>query len=540
MGTSSPNIPAKKRPTRNLLTHDTVFWLLIGLSLIPIWITRYPPLQDYPDWLLQAQILRHLNDPALGFSTYYAALIVPVPNLGSIALIYLLSFVAPIEIAGKLALSCYAIALPLAVVYFLRATQARSTALEYLGLLLVYNYFFYMGYIGYLFGLALLMALIGYLWRRRFQPTGGAWLVLALGSVGLFLTHLMPWATLGFVCVSWAVLWRKQLGARRLLWLAAAFAPSLILLVFYVRMSAGQLVIVPYPPSSLLYNKIGSFIEPLILAPGFRPWPNVAPPLLLDAGLLAGVGAMVGVALRAARQQARAASVALIDSSSLLIAFGLAVMMAVLPFWFGGLVRPDERLTIPAALLTLAAVRWPRPTWRYDAALILIVIGMLVFHTATFVRGGDEMARLVNSLASFVGREEHPYFLRVPGACAQTPAEQWLPIIEPGPRAGFYLSAQRGGNNRQILDTGLVMAKNAIPFENRMLWPRLLSQLEAQLPDLQAEIFPEYSVIVLFGCPQPMERVAGQLSPAFTPVTSPEIPRSSYLFVLQRPDRPQP
>jgi len=539
METSLSHTPAARRRPWHLLTHDRLFWLLIGLSLIPIWITRYPPLQDYPEWLLQAQILRRLNDPALGFAAHYTTLAVPVPNVGSVALIYLLNFVAPIEVAGKLALSCYVIAFSLAVVYFLRAIQARSTALEYLGVLLAYNYFLYMGYVSYLFGLALLIALLGYLWRRGFRPAGGSWLVLALGSTGLFLTHLIPWVTLWFICASYVWLWRRQFSARQLLLLAAACAPALILLLFYGQISAGQLVIVPYP-RSLPWYKLGSYFEPLVLAPNFRPWLNVAPPLLVNGGVWIGVGMAAALALRTARQQATAAGVALLNASALLIAAGLAVMIAVLPYWFGGLVRPDERLTIPAVLLTLGAMRWPRPRQGYDAGLALIVVGALIFHAATFVRGSNEMTRLVNDLAPYVGRDEHPYFLRVPGACAPTPAGRWLPIIEPGPRAGFYLTIARGGANRQIFETGLVMTKTPIPFENRMPWSALFSNLEAQLPTLQADIFPDYDTLALSGCPELMQRVAEQLAPAFIVAADPAGTRSPYLLLLRRADRSRP
>ena len=78
-----------------------IFLILVGLALIPIWITRYPPLQDYPDWLLQAQILRHLHDPTFGFAEHYTALNFPVPNLGSVALSYRISSSRPFRSPGS-------------------------------------------------------------------------------------------------------------------------------------------------------------------------------------------------------------------------------------------------------------------------------------------------------------------------------------------------------------------------------------------------------------------------------------------------------
>lgn len=511
--------------------HSILFGALLGLSLVPLWTARYPPLQDYPDWLLQAQILRHLHDPAFGFADYYAVLAAPVPNLGGVGLIYLFSFLGPIEVAGKLVLSLYLLALPLSVLYFLRAAQRGPSALEFLCLFLAYNYFFYMGYLSYLLGLVLLFLLLGYLWQRWPCLSRTSMLVLTLGGLGLFLTHLIPWATLVFVVGSWGVLWRRKLGASNLLWLALAVLPSLALLAVYAASGTRALVVLPYPD---LFLKLGSFVEPLLVAFSLRPWPDVAPPLLINLAALAGVGLMAGMAARVACRQPVVRGTALLNPTLLTTAFGLLVMIAVLPVWFAGVVRPDERLTIPAALLALGAVRWPRPRWRYDASLAAICVGILLFHTATFARAGDEIQRVVNSLMPFVTRERHPFFLRVPGLCADSAGAQLVPIIEPAVRAGFYLSARRGGNNRQILDTGLVIVRDPLPFEYRLPWPRTLNYLEQQLPDLEANALRDYDAVALIGCPKPSRRVADLLSHSFEPLGIPAHSTSPYLLMLHR------
>jgi len=513
---------------------SVLFAALLGLSLVPVWIVRYPPLQDYPDWLLQAQILRRLHDPAFGFADYYAVLAAPVPNSGSVALIYLFSFLAPIEVAGKLALSVYLLALPLSALYFLRAAQrGRPSAIEFLCPLLAYNYFFYMGYLSYLLGLVLLFLLLGYVWRRWPDPSRANVLVLALGALVLFLVHLIPWATLGFVVGSWGLLWRRRPGGGRVLrWLALAFLPSLGLFAAYAASGAQAVIGVPYPDPFL---KLASYVEPLLPAFGLRPWPDIAPPLLVNLVVLTGVGLVAGVAAKAAHRQSAVMGMALLDPTLLSVAFGLLVLITVLPAWLAGVLRPDERLTIPAVLLALGAVRWHRPRWFYDASLAAVCIGMLFFNTVTFARGGSEIERMVNGLIPFVTRQQHPFFLRVPGSCAPAAGDRLLiPSVEPAPRAGFYLSAQRGGNNRQVLDTGLVIVRDPLPFDYRMPWPRTLAYLEQQQPELEANILRDYTMVALIGCPEPVRRVAGLLSASFEPLGDRPDSGSTYLLMLKR------
>ena len=106
--------------------------------------------------------------------------------------------------------------------------------------------------------------------------------------------------------------------------------------------------------------------------------------------------------------------------------------------------------------------------------------------------------------------------------------------MEPAPRAGFYLSARRGGNNRQILDTGLVIVRDPLLPVYRMPWPRTLAYLEQQLPELEANILRDYTMVALIGCPEPVRRVAGLLSASFEPLGDGSDSDSTYLLMLKR------
>ena len=224
---------ARQFPLSRPGARAALFGILLGLSLVPIWLVRYPPLQDYPDWLLQAQILRRLHDPTFSFADHYTLQTVPVPNLGGVALIYLFSLVAPIEVPRKLAMSVYLLALTLSIRYWLRTTQGRPSALEFLSLLAGYNYFFSRGYLSYVLALALFFLLLGFVWRQWPGLSNLTASMLALGIILLFLAHFIPWAAFVFVAASWAWLRRKNLAQGDILRMGVALAPSLILLTLY-------------------------------------------------------------------------------------------------------------------------------------------------------------------------------------------------------------------------------------------------------------------------------------------------------------------
>src|SRR5438105_3793161 len=108
-------------------------WIfLCALATLPILLTEYPPLQDYPQWVFQgaisAAVLR--SDPTA--ASAYGLRIVPVPNLGAIGLIGGLSgWLAP-ETAGRVGVAVLVLVFALAFGSLTRAVQGRVTAAQYL------------------------------------------------------------------------------------------------------------------------------------------------------------------------------------------------------------------------------------------------------------------------------------------------------------------------------------------------------------------------------------------------------------------------
>jgi len=159
-----------------------LFGALLGLQLLPLWAFAYVPTQDGPAHLENAAIL--LRRSAVGiWGRFYVPNFQLVPNwLGHGVLAALLSLFPPL-VAEKVALSGYALALPLAFRYALPPyARARGFALGILPF--IFGYAFYMGFASFCLSLALFFVAI-LLWRQ-FRGRLGARGAVALGLVSLF------------------------------------------------------------------------------------------------------------------------------------------------------------------------------------------------------------------------------------------------------------------------------------------------------------------------------------------------------------------
>jgi hypothetical protein len=197
------------------------------------------------------------------------------------------------------------------------------------------------------------------------------------------------------------------------------------------------------------------------------------------------------------------------------------------------LIRPDERLVIPVLVLAVAAVRWPSPNKYTDTALVALYLGILLSNTAIFVRGGAAVDRLVRDLSPYVMRQHHPHFLSVPCRSSYTAVEQWLPFVDRASRSGFYWTINRGGSNRQILDTRIIRVRNSAPDTGSMFISPYVKDLEVHLADLKNTVLRDYSTIAIVGCVASSGKTAKLLSDSFAPVAD-SLLKSPHLMILQR------
>jgi hypothetical protein len=197
------------------------------LALWPIWSQRFPPMQDYPQHLLQAQMLRVHDNPAFDYNRNFEFHLRPYYAAFTLAVL-LFSTVAPIEVAGKLALSLYPVLIAVVVYRLGRRSGARGApwgALLFFPM--AFNQQYFLGNVNFLLSLPLLvLALMDF--EELLTGPAGAWPGLRqfLWQAVLFMAH--PFTLLAYVglaAVTAVAGWEKREGWTRklLVMLGGAF-----------------------------------------------------------------------------------------------------------------------------------------------------------------------------------------------------------------------------------------------------------------------------------------------------------------------------
>ena len=157
-----------------------------ALQVALLWIYRTPPSLDYAHWLHQANVLAHYADPGYDFARWYTLAGVVIANGGFILPAALLAKMFPVEVAGKLILTLYCIALPLSVRYMMRSFGNQSL-MWMISVLLLFNVSFVNGNIAFLAGCPLLFFAIGLLEKKAWSAKDLS--ILTLLSAGLGIAH---------------------------------------------------------------------------------------------------------------------------------------------------------------------------------------------------------------------------------------------------------------------------------------------------------------------------------------------------------------
>lgn len=346
-------------------------WLALGLALcagfaIAAVILRapYPPLQDFIEWIYQADILTRLPvggaPPGVELAHY------PVPNSLFQMLLGGLALTMPAPLAGKVFLVIYAAAAPTLAWALARRYQPEAV-LAVTGILLVtfcFNTPFWNGYFNYQTGLLLFMAWFLIPEQPRRSPV----LILCF-SLALFFAHAICFAAFAMLVSVEAV------AARRIWTTTLALLPLAVFAVWYVLAK-----VPPDPPDQsgsvpwLLFKvytlaKLGPYHNFVFETGGdaaVRPalyWAGAGLNLLYVAGLFTTLGCGIWIAYCR-----RALSVAPLAAATL-----MGVLFLALPQRVDAVINPGERLVYPGLLLLLLYLTLPRWPARLLASAVLVL-----------------------------------------------------------------------------------------------------------------------------------------------------------------------
>lgn len=167
--------------------------LALGCALTPVWLTATPPLLDYHNHLARQYILSRIDGSSY-LSDWYVVAWYASPYLAFDALVQTLAIVFPVDVAGKVFLSLMLLLLGIAPLALSFALFGRVTVFSLLGLLFVYNETVTLGFVNYIFGIALGLCLLA-LWIARRERRARVRLVLfSVLCTLVFFSHLHGFA----------------------------------------------------------------------------------------------------------------------------------------------------------------------------------------------------------------------------------------------------------------------------------------------------------------------------------------------------------
>lgn len=359
-------------------------WMVPVLSLpiiAYVFLFRFLPLQDYPDWLYQGFLFREYVFSGNSFEHFFALQPFIPPNAISTILIGLLSTFLDPELAGKIVLAMAMTLLYFGSARYIRFVSGRWSALApFISLIFVFNLNFWLGNVNFIFGLG--VALIGFelLIGRR-------WLESFFGSASLFLlaylSHFFAYAILLYAVGLYLLAVRRS----QLLWrLFLVNIPALLLLAWFVSSVTGDSAVAgAFDPAWQAQQRLSLFAG--VLAP-FQRFKGVSEPGLplkmINYAWAVGVVAIAGL-LAARWWRTRRLRFAL------LLAAPLPIVILALPLAMAGIVRPGERLVLFFAinLVATALAEFPRRArrlWPVVATLAIATFAYYVTNTIEFNR----------------------------------------------------------------------------------------------------------------------------------------------------------
>jgi hypothetical protein len=167
-----------------------VIGVFVIMAVWPLWSARFPPMQDYPMHLLEAQVLSAYDDPAFDYKTNFAIHLQPVYSSFYLGAAFLAKLFQ-IETAGKIALSVYP--LLIAVIVWRLGRRLGQDIPPWGAVLffpLAFNQQYFLGNVNYLLALAILV--LGLLdFEDLLGDASGVWPLVrqTLWQVALFVTH---------------------------------------------------------------------------------------------------------------------------------------------------------------------------------------------------------------------------------------------------------------------------------------------------------------------------------------------------------------
>lgn len=218
---------------------NSMFGLIILSQVVCLWILPSLPFQDYYEWLLQSKIFFNLLTSDGFTQQYYTFSFSPVPPPNTLLTVFMaiLQFLVSTKIAGKITLTIYIL---LFNTGFYRYCQKifPENPFRFLGLLFVFNYFFYMGFLSYILGMAILFWFLP-IFSTEIPPLKKKVIHILFASVILYLIHGFAFGVFTIALFIWLVKinWKKFKMSNSLPYILALLPAVILSLIYFFNVS---------------------------------------------------------------------------------------------------------------------------------------------------------------------------------------------------------------------------------------------------------------------------------------------------------------
>jgi hypothetical protein len=349
-----------------------LFLTLALLASAPLWLVRYPPLQDLPDHLATIRVLHSFHDPAFGFDRELTASFRETPYMAYYFVVDALAYLFGVRGANVVVMSASMAGIPLALRAFLRRT-GRDPRAALLAIPLLYNSMWMLGLLPFTAGMALFFAALAAAAVHVEELSRRSAIVFGAVTALLLVTHLIPFALFGLAFAT-LLPWRDL---RRAVRVALPTVPALVLLAWYTAFTQTGEVLrqgepAPAPPAAAILGRAYSWTTN-VLSGSADEYVFIAFALLVFAAF----------ALGAPRRSAR------VGRFFFLVPMACFLLMFLTPDGHGGIMLLSQRFPILLLYALVPCVPWPserRLGIGFTAAAGAIAIASIVTVSASFIR----------------------------------------------------------------------------------------------------------------------------------------------------------
>ncbi len=382
----------RDEPTRHYLFFVAAIVITVA-NVILIWAFRFLPLYDYPIWLYNVRVMMQLSDPQ--FSSVYELVRVPIPNLGLVGPVWLLSHLFTVEVAGKIFLSLCVAVFPWSFYYcFTKISGRRSSPLAYLGFPFAMGYFFYSGH-AFLFATSASILIIGYFLPKIGGMRITEWLMLAGFLVLVYFIHAFGFLIVVLVFTG-SLLFpvrRKPLGNFLL-----ACVPGFFLMMWYLIANQSprqnEIAWTLWSASQSIFKPFLPFIKSFGIS---NPFPLTLLNLLWMLSLFFFLGSSLAHVVRRGE----------IDKRFIVPFIVSSLLTILLPHEFLGIAQPGIRFGLLSAILVVLLMHKAIVPRVYSFVLLgcsFLVIVYNIFHFSRVEQQMNELYKAITTTTPLVGK----------------------------------------------------------------------------------------------------------------------------------------